>query len=198
LQVTINLGLLGYRYKKNVTKEQIMPELKKKKQTRVLVVDDDPNEMKSLVIGLKLEGFNALGTASGADALEALDRQSYSVVLIDLMMPKMNGLQLARAVKSAHPNTIMLLMSAYHLSPVQLARADTGVVGFVPKPYSFEELVRFIHLKLYPDDVESNSHSIPPSVTTDNGLHNPIDVSSIGNSRDSVPPMHNPLFRKAD
>jgi DNA-binding NtrC family response regulator len=175
-----------------------MPELKQKKQTRVLVVDDDPNEMKSLVIGLKLEGFNAIGTSSGADALDALGRQAYSVVLIDLMMPKMNGLQLARAVKSAHPNTITLLMSAYHLSPVQLARADTGVVGFVPKPYSFDELVRFIHLKLYPDDIETNMNSVPPSVTTDTGLHNPIDVSSIGNSRDSVPPIPNPQYRKAD
>ncbi|MCP4197310.1 MAG: response regulator [Proteobacteria bacterium] len=175
-----------------------MPELKQKRQTRVLVVDDDPNEMKSLVIGLKLEGFNAIGTSSGADALDALDRQAYSVVLIDLMMPKMNGLQLARTVKSAHPNTIALLMSAYHLSPVQLARANTGVVGFVPKPYCFEELVRFIHLKLYPNDIETNMTSVPPSVTTDNGLHYPFDVSSIGNSSDSVPPIPNPQYRKAD
>jgi DNA-binding NtrC family response regulator len=175
-----------------------MPKLKQKNETRVLVVDDDPNEMKSLVIGLKLEGFDAIGTSSGADALNALDKQSYSVVLIDLMMPKMNGLQLARAVKSTHPDTILLLMSAYHLSPVQLARADTGVVGFVPKPYCFEELVHFIQLKLHPDTIQTNAGSIPPSVTTDTGLHNPIDVSSIGKSRDSVPPIHNSQFRKVD
>jgi DNA-binding response OmpR family regulator len=175
-----------------------MPKLNQKSEARVLVVDDDPNEMKSLVIGLKLEGFDAIGTSSGADALDALDKQSYSVVLIDLMMPKMNGLQLARAVKSTHPDTILLLMSAYHLSPVQLARADTGVVGFIPKPYCFEELVRFIQFKLHPDNIRTNTGSIPPSVTTDKGLHNPIDVSSIGNNRDSAPPSHNSQFRKVD
>ncbi len=175
-----------------------MPQLTHKKETRILVVDDDPNEMKSLVIGLKLEGFDAIGTSSGADALDALEKQSYSVVLIDLMMPKMNGLQLARTISSTYPATMLLLMSAYHLSPVQLAKADTGVVGFIPKPYSFEELVRFIRLKLHPDNTQTVTDSIPPSVTTDTGLHNPIDISSIGNSRDTVPPIQNPPFRKVD
>jgi len=153
------------------------PALKNKNNIRILVVDDDPNEMKSLVIGLKLEGFDATGAASGPDALGLLRKSSFSAVLIDLMMPEMNGLQLARAVRSDHPSTMTFLMSAYHLSPVQLARADTGVVGFIPKPFSFEKLVDFIQQKLSPEAISGADPTV--SVPTDTGLHTPIDVAKV-------------------
>jgi len=115
---------------------------------RVLVVDDNPGEVKALRIGLDLEGFDVTGVNGGQDALTRLGEHPYSLVLIDMMMPEMNGLELARAVRDAHPTVPTILMSAYHLSPVQLARADTGAVGFVPKPFDFEELVQFIRRKI--------------------------------------------------
>ncbi len=155
----------------------LRPALENRNNIRILVVDDDPNEMKSLVIGLKLEGFKAIGVASGPDALSALGKSSFSAVLIDLMMPEMNGLQLARAVRSNHPSTVTFLMSAYHLSPVQLARADTGVVGFIPKPFSFEKLVDFIQLKIAPDTKSASSASV--AMPADTGLHTPIDVAKV-------------------
>ncbi|MCP4606182.1 MAG: response regulator [Proteobacteria bacterium] len=164
----------------------MMPALEKKSGQRILVVDDDPNEVRSLVIGLKLEGFEAVGAGNGTDALAMLHKENYSAVIIDLMMPEMNGLQLARAVRSEFPSMTTMLMSAYHLSPIQLARADTGVVGFVPKPFCFEDLVRFIHSKIDPDAQIDESST---SITADNGLHTPIDVTSIVTERDSQLPL---------
>ncbi len=164
----------------------MMPALEKKSGQRILVVDDDPNEMRSLVIGLRLEGFDAVGVSSGADALTTLSGGSFQAMIIDLMMPEMNGLQLARAVRSDHPSMTTILMSAYHLSPVQLARADTGVVGFVPKPFCFEELVRFIQSKI---DPEVAADGAAGSLGQGTGLHTPIDVTSIVVERDSkIPP----------
>jgi CheY-like chemotaxis protein len=115
---------------------------------QILVVDDNPGEVKALCIGLELEGFMVNSVTEGQDALTRLSENPYSAVLIDMMMPGMNGLELARAVRDSHPAVPTILMSAYHLSPVQLARADTGAVGFVPKPFDFEELVRFIRRKI--------------------------------------------------
>lgn len=146
------------------------------KRYRILVVDDEPNEMRSLVIGLKLEGFDADGASNGHIALEMLNEKEYSVVIIDLMMPEMNGLQLARAVRRAHPEITTIMMSAYHLSPVQLAKADTGVVGFVPKPFSFDELVRFILRKVDPQTpVKVGSFS--PGGNRE--LNAPIDIAGV-------------------
>ena len=119
-----------------------------KKKDKLLIVDDNQNEMNSLAIGFRLEGFDAEGVESGRAALQALEKNSYAVVLIDLMMPEMNGLQLARRIRESYSGTFTIMMSAYHLSPVQLAKADTGVIGFVPKPFCFEDLVVFIRSKL--------------------------------------------------
>ena len=154
----------------------MVPELKKKSGPKILVVDDDPNEMRSLVIGLKLEGFDAAGVSNGAQALTALGSAKYSAVVIDLMMPEMNGLQLAREIRASHPSVTTMLMSAYHLSPLQLARADTGVVGFVPKPFCFEELVSFIRSKTSPGAAGSPERD---RGALKNGLHAPIDVTHI-------------------
>lgn len=174
----------------------MMPALESKSGRKILVVDDDINEMRSLVIGLKLEGFEAEGATSGQDALVKLEDGCYVAVIIDLMMPEMNGLQLARAIRATFPSITTMLMSAYHLSPVQLARADTGVVGFIPKPFCFEELVRFIHTKIDPDA----AGEMISSGDTDRGLHTPIDVSAVVRDLDSrVPPpigekrRHTPL-----
>jgi CheY-like chemotaxis protein len=142
---------------------------------RVLVVDDNPGEIKALRIGLDLEGFDVTGVTGGKEALVQLGEHMYALVLIDMMMPGMNGLELARAVRATHPAVPTILMSAYHLSPLQLARADTGAVGFVPKPFDFEELVRFIRRKLGLA-IERDS-PVPQSVRRVRaGLGSPFDV----------------------
>ncbi len=115
---------------------------------RILVVDDDPNQLRALVIGLNLEGFEAVGVTDGGSALEMLAQDNFRVALFDLMMPSPNGLQLARQIRSTHPRVITILMSAYQLSATQLNKADVGVVGFIPKPSRFEDIVAFIHDKL--------------------------------------------------
>jgi CheY-like chemotaxis protein len=142
---------------------------------RVLVVDDNPGEVKALRIGLDLEGFLVTGVTAGRDALTQLGEHPYALVLIDMMMPEMNGLELARAVRDAHPTIPTILMSAYHLSPVQLARADTGAVGFVPKPFDFEELVRFIRRKI---GLGAERETTPPQRSHPGraGLGSPFDV----------------------
>jgi two-component system, OmpR family, KDP operon response regulator KdpE len=142
--------------------------------TSVLVVDNDSNELKALIIGLKLEGFAVSGAASSAAALEALAGSSFDVALIDLMIPETNGLQLSRAIRAAFPHVTTILMSAYHLSLAQLIRADTGAVGFVPKPFRFDDLVQFVHAKA------SRMPSAPVAKRAfgenENGLHSPIEL----------------------
>jgi DNA-binding response OmpR family regulator len=154
----------------------MITSLPEEKKPKLLIVDDDPNEMNSLAIGLRLEGFDAEGIDNGTKALAMMEETSYAAVLIDLMMPEMNGLQLARHIRASFPQTMTIMMSAYHLSPIQLAKADTGVVGFVPKPYCFDDLVHFIKQKLDPTDL------VPIASDTsgaDSGFSTPIDIPSI-------------------
>src|SRR5260370_22375446 len=101
-----------------------------------------------MAIGLRIEGFD-VETASNADgALRLLASQTFDLAVLDLMMPGTNGIQLARVLRESHPETRVVLMSAYHLGERQLLRADCGAVGFVPQPFDLSELARFLRSKL--------------------------------------------------
>ncbi len=115
---------------------------------RVLVVDDEENQVRMLVAALKTEGFDASGTRDPDAVLGILQRESPDVALVDLMMPGLNGIELARKIRDAFPAVRVVLTSAYHLSERQLSRADCGVVGFVPKPYILPELAEFLRAKI--------------------------------------------------
>jgi CheY-like chemotaxis protein len=115
---------------------------------RVLIVDDEENQRRALSIGLKLEGFEVVLAPSGCDALKLLgSTPPIDVALIDLMMPGLNGLDLARQMRRSFPHVRVVLSSAYHLSARQVERADCGAVGFVPKPYKIGELCDFLRSK---------------------------------------------------
>lgn len=114
---------------------------------RVLIVDDEENQRRALAVGLRLDGFEVQLAASAAEALRALAREETDLALIDLMMPELNGLDLARQIRTLHPNVRVVLSSAYHLSARQMERADCGAIGFVPKPYRLEELSAFLRSK---------------------------------------------------
>ena len=112
---------------------------------RVLIVDDEENQVRVLAMGLSIEGFDVATARSAEEAMVALaDHDDILLGLFDLMMPGMNGLELARQVRTRHPHVRVVLTSAYHLSERQLERADCGVVGFVPKPYEPDALLRAV------------------------------------------------------
>jgi DNA-binding response OmpR family regulator len=115
---------------------------------RILIVDDEANQRKSLAIGLRLEGYRVLEAADGEAALAVLSEQTVDLAIVDLMMPGINGLDLARRMRFRHPEVRVVLTSAYHLSERQLQRAEIRVLGFVPKPFAMDDLIGFLREKL--------------------------------------------------
>ncbi len=110
-----------------------------------------------LVTALRREGFDVTGTRDPDTVMDLLEREATDVALVDLMMPGLNGIELARKIRDACPTVRVVLTSAYHLSERQLSRADCGVVGFVPKPYVIPELADFLRAKI------SRATPVPPS-----------------------------------
>lgn len=115
---------------------------------RVLVVDEQASQARVMAIGLRIEGFDVETAATSAEALDRLAAVPFELAIVDLMLPGTNGIQLARIVRERHAGTRVVLMSAYHLSERQLARADCGAVGFVPKPLDLGELAQFLRTKV--------------------------------------------------
>lgn len=115
---------------------------------RILIVDDEENQRKSLAIGLRLEGYEVYEAADGEEALSVLAEANVDLAIVDLMMPGINGLDLARRMRFRHADVGIVLTSAYHLSQRQLERAEIRVLGFVPKPFEMAEMVEFLRQKL--------------------------------------------------
>jgi CheY-like chemotaxis protein len=107
---------------------------------RILIADDEPNHRRCLSISLRLEGYEVFEAADGQQALDVLAEEQIDVLVCDLMMPRIDGLELSRRMRFAYPNTRIILMSAYHLTCAQLERAQAGDIRFLPKPYEFRQL----------------------------------------------------------
>lgn len=111
---------------------------------RILIVDDELNHRRALTISLRMEGYEVLEAADGQSALEVLGTEHADVVVADLMMPRVDGLELARRLRFSKPHTKLILMSAYHLTRAQIERAQVGDIRFLPKPYPFEMLAELL------------------------------------------------------
>lgn len=133
----------------------LLPHLVK----RVLIVDDDTNLGKTLAIGLELEGFAATVALNAEAALAVCGDIEFDVAIVDLMLPGVNGIELARQLRKRQPRTRVLLTSAYHLSEAQLRRVDCGIIGFIPKPFAIDELAEFLHAKTDPESVRKKASS---------------------------------------
>jgi DNA-binding NtrC family response regulator len=106
---------------------------------RILIVDDEPKIGALLARSLEREGYAVTALERPHDALEALKDQSFDVLLTDLRMPGMDGLELLRRAREAAPRTEVVLMTAY--ASVETAREalTRGAVDYLVKPVSAEE-----------------------------------------------------------
>jgi DNA-binding response OmpR family regulator len=146
----------------------------------VLVVDEQANQARVMAIGLRIEGFEVETCSGSAEALERLAARPFDVAIVDLMLPGTNGIQLARLVRDGHPGTQVVLTSAYHLSERQLARADCGAAGFVPRPLDLSELAQFLRSKIEGSAAEGGdapSGARPFPVSGAEGLTRPRAVA---------------------
>ncbi|MFT3706336.1 MAG: ATP-binding protein [Archangium sp.] len=113
------------------------PPMTQVKTGRVLVVDDEPILLRSLVKVLRSLGYEVLEAANGQAALEVLKKERVDVLLSDVTMPGMSGVELAREVALAHPAVRILLSSGYSDG---LDTLPPGVKAVLPKPAGRKEL----------------------------------------------------------
>ncbi len=108
-------------------------------ENTVLFVDDEENILTSLKRGLRREGYKKLFASSGEEALDLLRGNSVSVIVSDMRMPGMNGLELLKRIKNDYPDTVRVVLSAYTQLPQVLASVNQAdVFKFITKPWDLE------------------------------------------------------------
>jgi two-component system, OmpR family, response regulator RegX3 len=120
---------------------------KSEQRVRVLVVEDEESFVDALSVGLDHEGFDVTIARDGQEAVLLFDKNSYDAVLLDLMLPKMSGLDVCRAMRSKSDVPI-IIVSAKGEEVDMVLMLELGADDYVTKPYRLRELVARIHAVL--------------------------------------------------
>ncbi len=107
---------------------------------KVLVVEDEPSFVEALTIGLEREGFDIAVAEDGAEALQAFDRELPDLVLLDVMLPKVSGIDVCRQIrKKSQVPIIMVTAKGSEIDTV--VGLEVGADDYVTKPYRLRELI---------------------------------------------------------
>jgi two-component system response regulator RegX3 len=117
------------------------------KRAKVLVVEDEESFIDALTIGLTREGFEVSVARDGQEGLALFLRESFDIVLLDLMLPKMSGLDVCRAIR-AGSDTPVIIVSAKGEEVDMVLMLELGADDYVTKPYRLRELVARIRAVL--------------------------------------------------
>jgi two-component system response regulator MprA len=108
---------------------------------RILVVDDEPAVQQALARALALERYEVALSADGGDALERIGEDSYDVVILDVSMPVLDGLEVCRRVRLGGDRTPVLMLTAREQVDDRVAGLDAGADDYLTKPFALRELM---------------------------------------------------------
>jgi len=108
---------------------------------RILIIEDDRHMAELLRKGLVEEGHSVGSAGTGADGLALAESGSHDVIVLDVMLPGMDGYEVARRLRDAHNRTPILMLTARDATSDVVAGLDAGADDYLTKPFSFDELL---------------------------------------------------------
>ncbi len=108
--------------------------------TAVLIVEDDKGVRESLARALRYEGYDVETAPDGIEAMQVLDRVGADVIVLDVMMPVMDGLEVCRRIRARGDTTPVLMLTARHEVSDRVAGLDAGADDYLVKPFALDEL----------------------------------------------------------
>lgn len=108
---------------------------------RLLIVEDDPTMSEMLAYNLRREGFEVAIALDGPTGLALAGEDDVSLLIVDLMLPGLDGMQIAREMRRRRPDLIILMLTAKGEEQVRIQGFGAGIDDFLTKPFSMSELI---------------------------------------------------------
>lgn len=124
------------------------PKVTMRESAKILVVDDEKIIRDVLSDFLDLEGYKIHVSASAEEALTEISRQSFDLVITDLKMPGMSGIELLAQIQNSNPQTVVIIMTGFGTVETALSAMKKGAYDYVLKPFKVEEVVTVIERAL--------------------------------------------------
>lgn len=140
---------------------RLTPQVRRSQAAKILVVDDEPKLVQNVKAYLEDASYEVVTAADGHEALEVFEREQPDLIILDLRLPKLHGMEVARAVRSA--STVPIIMLTAQDGDVDLiAGLEVGADDYVTKPFNPRELVARVRAVLR--RAEAKSSSAPATV----------------------------------
>lgn len=134
---------------------------------RILVVEDDKNTRKYIEALLTAENFTVLTATNGEEALEVMDREHVDLVILDIMMPKMDGYEFTKTLRESNNNIPILMVSAKQLPKDKHKGFLLGTDDYMTKPFDAEEMILRIKALLRRAQIANEQKIVIGDVTLD-------------------------------
>ncbi len=123
---------------------------KEKKQPVILVVDDDEKILKLLQVNLTVDGYQVVSASNGSSALESLSNVKPDLVILDMMMPGMDGLEVLDLIRQQSDVPVIITTASWDMITSQ-EEAGLKTDNYVRKPFSISEITERVKITLQPD-----------------------------------------------
>ena len=111
---------------------------------KVLIVDDEKDFLDIIAERIRARGIDVSTTTSAEDAIHMVEEKSYDVIIMDFMMPGMNGFQTLKAIKEKKPEVQIILLTGNVLEEMRIEAKELGVLDVIEKPPDLKDLIQKI------------------------------------------------------
>ncbi|HBG48651.1 MAG TPA: two-component system response regulator [Cyanobacteria bacterium UBA9971] len=122
----------------------------KKAKKKILIVDDEPDIVETLKFLIESEGFESIIAMDGEEALRKAKEENPDIMILDVMLPKINGYKVCRLLKfdNKYKHIPILMVTARSQEEDKVIGEETGADEYITKPFDINELLQKIHLYL--------------------------------------------------
>ncbi|HQV60116.1 MAG: response regulator transcription factor [Chitinophagaceae bacterium] len=115
------------------------------KKTSILLVEDEENLHEALKLNLELEGYEVTSAFDGAAALKAVENEYFDLIILDVMLPEMDGISVTETIRISNNEVPILILSAKNSSADRVLGLKKGADDYLTKPFNLEELLLRVH-----------------------------------------------------
>ena len=132
---------------------------------KILIIDDDPSIRNMLAIVLKKSGYEVTLTDSGKAALDRLKKETFELIISDIKMPDINGIDLLKKIKSIHREIPVIMITAFASANDAVDAMKLGAEDYITKPFNLDELKIIIDRAVYKRNMEKENIQLKSRLT---------------------------------
>ena len=151
----------------------------KHKGYTILIVEDEKSIRDVLTLNLGMDGYNVITCDNGLQAIDIVRQHDVSLILMDVMLPKLNGIESAKQIKKKRPELPIVMLSALDQTNDRIKGLRAGADDYVNKPFNYEELLIRIEKQLQKKRIRDGN---PEEIMIGKNLIN-LSSSTISNSK---------------